>query len=932
MLLVTVLLIIATIPCLAQQTEPDVQGAPALRVENILIDVYDYPGRKNQIITMARDLISLKVGGPFSQALLESSISLLKLSGRFEEVGAETKEQPGGVAVSFRLKPYLLIREIRISGEYPLFQQDILNAMTTHVGDYLLPDLSVKQESLILQYLLSEGFIEPKVRVEAVRDSSDATAILDVRLDKGAYYKLKSLTIEGNRHVSETRIKARMSTWIRSFFLDSSGRFRGVQLGEDIKDLASFYWSRGFADAAITDSVKKDPKSGDVDVLIRVQEGPRYEVSIEGNEKFFDFILKRQVLIFREGNRRGSGLRRSAGNIREYYRTRGFPDVSVSTVEEKAVSGDQEIRKVTFVIDEGNRVNVESVSFKGNAAFDDHELLSRMQIWKKTIPVIGGRLFVSDVLDQDIRTIKALYRKKGFGSVSVKTDLAWVDDRKSITVGLTITEGPQTIVSSVSFEGLTSVTKEQALSCIGLKAGEPFDESALRDGENSLGACISEQGYPHVTVKGTARLSPDRTRADVRFAVREGQLVRMGRTYFSGDFKTRRRVLVRELNMEPGDPFSLRKMVEGQNAIRDMNIFNSVQFKTLGLKENREEVTVLADLEEKKPYYLQSSLGYQSNVGTFGSARAGDHNFLGLNRDVYVSAEASQVNRRYDLGVNAPRLFGSRFSGIYNLYSERREDFNQYFGLNTLGSTLGIFRKIGKPVFASLTFKYERRNEFLLDTLPQDTDPSVLDPRSSIVVTPAITYDTRDSFMRPRKGTLSSLTVDVSNGLQNSLDNFVRYRLDARAYVSPFERLTFAWLGRVGYVDPTRNVETIADDQLFYLGGTLDVRGYDENMLLYAINPADGTITSVGGRLSIVNSIEARITLIDGLELALFFDTGMLRMTNVDPAVPHTRSSYGTGLRYVTPIGPISLLYGHKLSPEPEESPYKLHFSVGYTF
>ncbi|MRR14327.1 outer membrane protein assembly factor BamA, partial [archaeon] len=204
-----------------------------------------------------------------------------------------------------------------------------------------------------------------------------------------------------------------------------------------------------------------------------------------------------------------------------------------------------------------------------------------------------------------------------------------------------------------------------------------------------------------------------------------------------------------------------------------------------------------------------------------------------------------------------------------------------------------------------------------------------LKPRSIFIVTPGVTFDTRDSFTRPRKGYFASYTMDISKGLLNSrdIDNFIKYRIDCRTFFTPFERITFAWMGRAGYIQPTNNADKIPDDQIFYLGGILDVRGYDDNMLLY-----DANGNPVGGRLLLLNSVEARLAIIDNLELALFVDTGSLRITNNDPVVPEVRSSYGTGLRYITPIGPISLLYGHKFRTEEGESRYKWHFSLGYTF
>ena len=201
------------------------------------------------------------------------------------------------------------------------------------------------------------------------------------------------------------------------------------------------------------------------------------------------------------------------------------------------------------------------------------------------------------------------------------------------------------------------------------------------------------------------------------------------------------------------------------------------------------------------------------------------------------------------------------------------------------------------------------------------------DPRSILVTTPSMNYDSRDSFVRPRKGTLCQLAVDLSKGLSNDLDDFIKYRLDLRYYWTPFHRLTFAWLGRAGYLHPYGAMDRVPDDQLFFLGGTSDVRGFDENRLRY---DRDGN--AVGGRSAIAGSMEARIDLGHNFELATFYDVGAVGDMYDETISDAFRSSIGAGLRYVTPIGPIGLLYGIKLDRKPGESAGRLHFSIGYTF
>ena len=361
-----------------------------------------------------------------------------------------------------------------------------------------------------------------------------------------------------------------------------------------------------------------------------------------------------------------------------------------------------------------------------------------------------------------------------------------------------------------------------------------------------------------------------------------------------------------------------------------MGTFQSVRFRAIGLNEKREEVHLLVDLEEKKPYFIQAGGGYETNTGFYLHAKAGDSNLFGANKDAWIAGEVSQIGYRSELGITEPRLFGTQIATTFGLYSERREAFNQDFGTRSLGSSLGFSRTCFRHTTAGLNFLFEQREQFVRDSIGHTAyveDEDMLKPRSMLVTTPSIRYDTRDSFIRPRKGILSSLSVDASKGIRNSLDDFLKYRYDVRLYTTPLDRLTFACLGRAGYIDPFGTAERIPDDQLFYLGGTSDVRGFRENML--RIDP-DGS--PAGGLSMLGGSVEARIDLGRNIEFTLFYDVGHVSSTYVESVSNDTRSSVGVGLRYITPVGPIGFLYGIKLAPEEGESPGRVHFSIGYTF
>jgi len=138
-------------------------------------------------------------------------------------------------------------------------------------------------------------------------------------------------------------------------------------------------------------------------------------------------------------------------------------------------------------------------------------------------------------------------------------------------------------------------------------------------------------------------------------------------------------------------------------------------------------------------------------------------------------------------------------------------------------------------------------------------------------------------------------------------------------------RLTFAAQGKIGYIQAYTSLKKLFPDSLWFLGGMSSVRGFDENMLRY-----NYFHYSEGGRAMLLLNFETRVDLGRNFELAAFLDAGRLEDTFYD--IWRLRASAGLGLRYVTPIGPIGIMYGFKLDRRKGEDIGMLHFSVGYSF
>jgi outer membrane protein insertion porin family len=402
----------------------------------------------------------------------------------------------------------------------------------------------------------------------------------------------------------------------------------------------------------------------------------------------------------------------------------------------------------------------------------------------------------------------------------------------------------------------------------------------------------------------------------------------MGQVAYTGNFLTKRRVIQNELKLDSGEPFSLSKFLRSQRNIRDIEALDSVRFNTFGLKEKADKVNLLLELEEKKPYYIQTGGGYDTERKFYANILAGDRNLFGLNKDIWAGGEISQIGYRGDLGISEPRFLGTRIKSTINMFGENREEFNTDFGTRERGVSLSFDRRFLKKFNAAISFVYSYKKDY-----PRDSEPILVneenrfEPREILAISPSLVYNALDSYIRPRKGLFSSLLLDISKGINNSLDDFFRYRFEVRKYYTPIENLSFALRGRVGDITPFEEASTIPEDQLFFLGGTSTVRGFDENLLRF-----DVFDKAVGGLTAILGNIETRIDLGPNFEFSLFYDIGSVRNALVDEGSDEFRSSVGAGLHYFTPIGPIGVYYGHKLDKKPSESAGRFHFTIGFRF
>ncbi len=748
----------------------------------------------------------------------------------------------------------------------------------------------------------------------------------------GPCIELKQMDIQGNEQFSTLRLKLRTKLWSTTLVPFTKPCLNLDWLRKDKQDLVSFYRKNGFADAAVTHEII--PHDGGQTLCLVIDEGLEYRIEIKGANFFHPWQLKGEIPIFERGNLQDAGLRKGVMNIRKRYHEKGFKDVTVTFTKKKTTLRNRTYWDVIFSITEKTRMRVAAITIDGNRSISADAIRKEMGLSEKGFLKNDG--FSQHQLDDDIKAIKRLYLGKGFKNAGIKSDLTFEDNGSieeptviDVHISININEHDPVLVKEVSIRGGGPLLDEQdTIRTLTLKPGAPFREYMVKSDENSIAVLVSHKGYPHVRVKAKTTTMGD-TAVDLVFTVDPGPFVRVGEIRYTGNTRLKKSMLQDLLEIKTDDPFSLQNIVDAEKRLRKIGAIQTVRIQADNLKEKQATADLEVIVTEKKPYYVETALGHDTERLFYFNAQTGDNNSFGRDIRSWIKAEISGIGFEGETGIKDPFFLKTDMTASLSLFVQEKEELNNDFGVKAWGITGNLTKPILPHLNAGLSLTYENRarfgdeEEFNLATDPGDE----YDTRNILKTSLALAYDTRDSVVRPRTGTFSSLTTDIYTGFNSDLDDFIKYALDVRQYLTPMERVTFALRTRLGYIQPISGPDAIAEDRLFFLGGTSDVRGFKENLLAHDLNK-----DPVGGMSMVSASLESRISLTEKLEWIMFLDSGRLGETTGAVVDQGFRSSVGGGFSYGTVIGPISLLYGYKLNQGEYESPGQIHFSFGYTF
>jgi len=311
--------------------------------------------------------------------------------------------------------------------------------------------------------------------------------------------------------------------------------------------------------------------------------------------------------------------------IRAYCQERGYRAVTIVS-ETVPVPNTQQI-DIAFTVSLGPKYQVKWLRFRGNRSVRTGELIGQMQTKRDTFWTT--RRYHDTFFEEDIARLQDYYRYKGFPNAKVAYERRFLGPLgNKVEIIITVDEGQLFPVGAVEFKGLTKWGADTLLSAIPLKTAEVFSDRKLIDSRQTIEQLYHENGYPDVVVTPSRQPNAAGDAFDVLFTIQEGDEVRINTIRTRGHPRTRRDVILREMELEPGMLYDVGKLERSQRGVERLQFFDSVAMKLVPAEPPAPgERDILVEVAEGRTGIFRFGAGVSSTSGIIGTIELVQRNF-----------------------------------------------------------------------------------------------------------------------------------------------------------------------------------------------------------------------------------------------------------------------------------------------------------------
>lgn len=574
----------------------------------------------------------------------------------------------------------------------------------------------------ILLFIICFSTLQAQVQdTTAVKKSATITQKDTIRTpiayEKGKEYILGGVTITGLQKFSEETVK--IFTGLRNGQII---KIPGDKLTSAIKKL---YESKQFSDVDVY-LAKLDGNA--VYLQFDVVELPQLnEITISGVRKNKAKELKKETDLKKGAMVTDNLLVTSNNYFKKKYTDKGYLKTKVS-IDTKKDTSDVNAVNLSVHIDQGSRIKIKDIIFKGNKALSGRKLRKTMANTKERFL---GRFwkaskYIEDKYREDLEAIIERYSRLGYRDARIISDkMIWNDDN-TINLEIVVEEGKQYYFNEIVFVGNKTYTNDALKSILKIEKGDVYNGTVLKERVSGDGTPNSDDiqslyhntGYLFSSVNAVeTKVENDSITVEIRINEDEQATIKNVTVY--GNDKTNDHVVYRELRVKPGDLFSRSAIIRSIREIGQLGFFDANVSPDVKPDWQNKTADIDFTVVEKggSQIELQGGYGGGAFIGTLGLSF---NNFsiknifkkeaykplpTGDGQALSLRLQASRTYSTYSFSFTEPWLGGKKpqsFSfSIYNS-NQYQFDFNtgrvdQSQSLRIIGASIGLGKRLQWP-------------------------------------------------------------------------------------------------------------------------------------------------------------------------------------------------------------------------------------------
>ena len=594
--------------------------------------------------------------------------------------------------------------------------------------------------------------------------------------------------------------------------------------------------------------------------------------------------------------------------------------------------------KVTFNVNKGDEIIIKKANYHGANKLEqddfDHVTANKeIEFASWWFGQNDGEVKI-DQLKYDSKRINELYFEKGYLDAQVKEPFLDVDFASNqAKLDFFIKEGEKYTTNGIKiYLDASIVDPETIYPELKLIIGNTFNIKKLRADQEYIRTQVADKGYAFVDVKFDLIKDEKTQKVDVVYNVIPGKKVYINDVKISGNTKTLDRVIRRDVYLGPGDLYNLSDFKSSTNKLKRSRFFENVVIEEKRISDTK--LDIIVKVTEAATGSLMLGGGYGSYDKLMVNGSITEVNMFGSGLGLGLSADLSARSSRFELSLKNPAINDSDYNGEIEIHNSESEINRSVYEstINTKGFSVALGKQLFRDFYAGARYRldyiqedYDYTSDFLAERDPNREIYETKDYMSSSV-TPYVNFDNTDDYYFPREGVKLGTSLEYAGVGGDS--KYLKSTSYGKYFYSLEDLAELDWVFRL-----KTQVKVLVDNgqinqgDSLYLGGAKTLRGYKS----YAFPSNESGYKTDPFKNLWANSAEMSFPLIPSAKMrwGVFYDYGMIGQDSFDDV---QRSGTGALFEWISPMGPLQLIFAKALDAEAGDDTSTFEFSLGSSF